>query len=254
VFFLVFALVLAPWFVRNARVADYPGFSSVSDQALYFYSSAAVQAKLERKSLTNVQRELGWNDQERYFQLHPEQRAWLQGRIARFQRAEAERIILAHPATYFWIHARGCAIIILDTGVTEALKSLQQYPESGGLLSRAADEGLFRATLWLIRQYPVAVLGLLLLGMQLLLYYVLAVNGLRRMPLEASLLFTSLFLYFVLVSGTPAAVARYRVPVMPLVCIAAASGTRRQRERQEVRQTLTSRAADMSPSLASPKL
>ncbi|HJX84587.1 MAG TPA: hypothetical protein VJ723_09605, partial [Candidatus Angelobacter sp.] len=45
--------------------------------------------------------------------------------------------------------------------------------------------------------------------------------GLRRIPFAVAFFFCAIFSYFVLVSGIPAAVARYRVPIMPLVCICA---------------------------------
>jgi hypothetical protein len=221
VFPLMFGLTLAPWIIRNARSAGYNGFSSVSDEALYFYSAAAVQARLEHKSFAQVQQDLGWNDRERYFESHPDQRTWSQGKIARFERTEAERVIAHHLPTYSLIHARGCAIVLLDPGVTEMLKVVRLYPESGGLLSSITDEGLFRAILQLLRQYPVAVVALILLGAQLVVYYGLALAGLRRMPLDLNVFLSWVSLYFVLVSGQPSAVARFRTPIMPLVCIAA---------------------------------
>ena len=56
------------------------------------------------------------------------------------------------------------------------------------------------------------------------MYYIFAVAGLRQLPLDATLVLLALFLYFVLISGLPGAVVRYRVPIMPLVCISAGLG------------------------------
>lgn len=223
-FLLTFSLILAPWVIRNAAVADYKGFSSSADWNLYFLSAAAVQSKLEHRTLAEVQEEWGNLDPEQYFRSHPEQRAWSQGRIARFWGGDAKRIIRGHLLLYAAIHARGCAIVLFDPGVTDILKVFRLYPESGGLLSRALDQGFARSILWLVKQYPVAAIALLLLGCQLLLYYVLALAGLRRLPSAVSLLFVTIVLYFVVVSGVPAAVARYRVPFMPIVCICAGIG------------------------------
>jgi 4-amino-4-deoxy-L-arabinose transferase-like glycosyltransferase len=220
-FVLVFAITLLPWFVRNVELAGYRGFSAIADESLYFYSAAAVKAKLEHKSFSRVQEELGWNDSQRYFRSHPEQRNWSQGQIFQFQSAEARRIISRHLLTYSLIHIRGCAVVMLDPAITEIMKLLRRYPENGGLLSRTQDQGFFRAVLWLIRQYPETALALPLLGTQLLLYYFLGLVGLRRLPIEVSALLIWLFTYFVLVSGSSAAVARFRMPVMPLVCISA---------------------------------
>jgi len=43
---------------------------------------------------------------------------------------------------------------------------------------------------------------------------------LRWIPCEVGALFVSLFFYFILISGGPMSEARFRAPIMPLVCIA----------------------------------
>jgi len=234
---LLFALTLAPWILRNARVSQYPGFSSISDNGLYAYDAAAVKARLEHKNFVEAQKDLGVGDEGRYFESHPEQRSWPMGRIAKFQRAEATRIILRHLATYSLIHAHGCAVVVLAPGTTEMLTVLGLYAPGGGLLARALDQGIPRATLGLIHQNPVAGVSLALMGAQLLVYYWLGLKGLRRMPPPVRALLVSLSLYLVLVSGQPLAVARYRVPIMPLVCIAAgvAITSRQSRKSEELR-------------------
>ena len=223
-FLIVFALSLAPWVIRNAVVADYAGFSSTGDSDLYFYCAAAVQAKLEHKDLVQKQGELGYNSQELYFALHPEQRNWSPGQSARFFRREGEYVLAQHLFTYLGLHGRGCLIVMFDPGTTDLLKIVRLYPEFGGLLSRALNEGLIRATLWLIRQYPVSAVLLPLLGAILAVYYIFMIIGLRRLSFDTCLVLVSLFLYFVLISGLPGAVVRYRVPIMPLVCMCTGIG------------------------------
>lgn len=222
VFVLAFAAVLAPWIMRNVAVAGYHGFSGVTDVNLYFYSEAAVKSRLERKSYAEAQRELGFENQEAYFRLHPEQRDWAQGRILQFQGAEARRVISEHPLLYTIIHLRGCVIVLLDPGATEAMKPLHLYPEGGGAIHRVTDQGLVKAAIWLVRLYPMVGIALVLLGGQLLLYYLLALGGLRHLRLDVRVFFILLFAYLILVSGSSSAVARFRMPIMPLLCIAGA--------------------------------
>jgi len=219
-FALLFTMTLLPWIARNAKVAGYRGFSAISDFNLYFYFGAAIEAELEHKSLSLKQQELGYGNEDLYFRAHPEQRHWPQAQIYEFRNAEGRRIISQHWLSFSMIHLRGCSVVLLDPAATAVLKPLQLYPESGGLLHRAADEGLFRSTRWLLRQYPIAALALPLLGMQLGLYYFLAIAGLRWIPCEVGALFVSLFFYFILISGGPMSEARFRAPIMPLVCIA----------------------------------
>jgi hypothetical protein len=101
------------------------------------------------------------------------------------------------------------------------MKLLRRYPENGALLSRSLDQGLFRALLWFVRQYPETALALPLLGTQLLLYYFLGLAGLLRLPIEVTALLIWLTGYFVFMSGSSAAVARFRMPIMLMVCISA---------------------------------
>lgn len=234
---LVFGLTLAPWILRNAAVSEYPGFSSASDGGLYAYDAAAVKARVEHKSFLEAQKELGMGEGGPYFEFHPEQRSWPSGKIARFQRSEAARIILGHFPTYALIHAHGCAVVVFAPGTTETLTVLGLYPQGGGLLARALDQGILRATLGQIRQNPVVGVALALMGTQLLIYYWLALKGLRHMPPAMRALLVSLSLYLLLVSGQALAVARYRVPIMPLVCIVAGVAiANRQRKSEELRE------------------
>jgi len=220
-FVVIFALSLAPWIIRNAVAADYAGFSSTGDTDLYFYCAAGVQAQLEHKNLVQEQNELGYNSEQQYFGLHPEQRSWSPGQSARFFRSEGKRLLSHHLLTYAGLHGRGCVTVVFDPGITDLLKVVRLYPESGGLLSRTLNVGFMRATLWLIREHPISAVLLPLLEAILVGYYALAIAGLRRLPFDMAFAFMTVVLYFVLVSGLPGAVARFRVPMMPLVCISA---------------------------------
>lgn len=231
-FLVVFQLVLARWVLRNTWVADYRGFSSAGDWNLYFFSDAAVRAKLEHRSFAEVQAGLGPYNDKIYFQVHPEQSTWSRGRVARAWGVEARRTISEHWLTYVPIHARGGLTVLFDPGASEVLKSVRLYPEEGGLLMRLQDEGFVDATLWLFEHYPLTAFVLPLLAAQLLLYYALRVLGLRYMSLAGRVMLVAICLYFILVSGTPSAVARYRTPFMPLVCVSAGAAIARWFERK----------------------
>jgi hypothetical protein len=221
---LIFGFTLMPWTIRNSRVADYRAFSSTGDWNLYFLSAAAVEAQTSHQSFARVMDKWGANDTAQYFFMHPEQQGWSQGRVARFWHDDAKRIIFTHLASYSLIHMKGCLIVVFDPATTETLKSFGLYPEKGGLLSRMQDEGILRGVLWLFRQYPAAAVIFPLLGGQLMAYYLLAIAGLRRFPFAAILFLVVVVAYFVVVSGFPAAVARYRAPIMPVISICAGTG------------------------------
>lgn len=231
VFTLVSQMFVVPWMWRNAVVADYPGFSSAGDWSLYFGSYAAVRARLEHRSFAEVQNALGANNDKIYFQVHPEQRTWSRGQVARAWGVEARRTISEHWLTYVSIHARGCLTVVFDPGASEMLKAVRLYPEEGGLLARLQDEGFVPTTLWLFQHYPITLFVLPLLAAQLLLYYALGALGLRYLPLAGRVILSTICMYLVLVSGMPGAVARYRTPFMPLVCVCAGAAIARWSER-----------------------
>ena len=112
-------------------------------------------------------------------------------------------------------------MVLFNPGVSELLIDLGLYPKFGSPISRELDHGFVHTAGWLLREYPFTTIALPLMLLQLLFYYFFAFVGLRRIPFEAAFFFCAIFAYFVLVSGTPGAVARYRVPIMPLVCICA---------------------------------
>ena len=232
----VFAISLAPWIVRNAAVADYRGFASVGEIGLYFYSAASIQAKLEGKSFSQELIDMGFWSDKSYFEVHPEQRSWSQGKVYHFMRSEALRIVGQHWPSYLPIHARGCAVFLFDTAATRILREVKLYPQEGGLLGRVIDQGVFRGLLWLIREYPVTAILFVLLAIQLILYYLLALVGLRAFPLGVACFFFWTTAYFVLVCGGPIGHGRYRMPLMPLVCLSAGATL--------ARRTLRSRSPD----------
>ncbi len=55
------------WQLRNYEVAGYPGFSSIEETNLYFYSAAAVRAADEHRGFLDMQRQLGYAEPQAYF-------------------------------------------------------------------------------------------------------------------------------------------------------------------------------------------
>ena len=223
---------LAPWIIRNAKVADYRGFSATGDVDLYFYPAAAVRGKLEHKPFIQEQTEMGWNNKEQYLQEHPEQRNWSQGKIASFCGREGKRTIFSHLSIYIPIHAKGCMMTLANPGVTELMRDIGIYPVLSSPLAHKEDQGFFQAMMWLFREYPSLAVVMPLMALQLLLYYAFALIGLRHITFDVRLFFFLVVLYFVLISGIPGAVSRWRAPFMPTVCICASVAIAQWRARR----------------------
>lgn len=218
---VLFLFMLVPWVLRNSRVADYQGFSTASAWNLYFLSAGAVQAKLEHRGLSQVMADADYVDAEHYIQARPDMHGWSQGQVARFWDSEAKKTIRSHPFLYAVIHAKGCAMVLFNPGVTELLRNMGLYPMFESPLTGKLEGGYLQTTIWLVRKYPISAIAVLLMLAQLFLCYFGALDGLRRLPFSAACFIVTVFVYFVLVSGIPAAQARYRAPIMPLVCVCA---------------------------------
>jgi 4-amino-4-deoxy-L-arabinose transferase-like glycosyltransferase len=224
VFQTVFVLLLVPWVIRNRSAADYTGFSPVAAESLYYYAAGSVRARLEHRTLAQIFATEGLNGNKVYFDVRPEQRAWTWGQVIGYWSSEGTRVIAAHPFLYAAIHARGCAVVLLDPGAIDVMKTFGLYPESGGLLSRTLDAGFLASVRRLVQKYPVSLVVLPLASMLLFGMYALAARGFARLPWASRCLFGVIIVYLVVASGMPNAVARFRVPIMPLVCIIAGAG------------------------------
>jgi hypothetical protein len=231
---------MAAWQIRNRVETGYGGFSSLEDVDLYFFSADAVIARLEHRGWHEVQEELGYTGfknrsgqsylYQNYLVRHPEQSGWNQGQRLSFMHAEALRVIRAHYVIYLRLCFVDTFKTVADPGTWYFDNLLVPHREAS---SRPADlfmdVGLARWGREFTQAHPweaaeKAVFAVVLLGV-----YLLAARGIfRGGPWNACLwLLMGVSFYFFAVSAVaagPAADARYRLPVMPIVCIFAAAG------------------------------
>jgi hypothetical protein len=113
---------------------------------------------------------------------------------------------------------------LLDPGAVEYMKLFGAYPTSGGLLGVAVDRGVIGAAAVLYERRPVAFWANVWLGLALGVYLLLAFRAIwswktwRQGRLVGVILLAA---YFLVMSGGPQALGRFRHPVMPLVCLLA---------------------------------
>ena len=239
---------LAAWQIRNWLETGYSGFSSVTEVNLYFLNAAEVTARVEHRSFSEVSRSLGYfggvNYGEQaylyqpYLALHPEQTGWSQGRRLLYIRSEAFHVIRAH----YGVYLLQCVVMpLFKTIVNPGAGNFNHllYPEDPGPNVGLVNENPVRLAIRLIKEYPWAatqrlVFEFVLCGLYLLAArgIILVVRGVYRDRIH-NLCFWLLLgtsLYFLAVTGVgggPGADARYRLPIMPAVCIFAAAGFRR---------------------------
>jgi len=218
---------LAAWQIRNKVETGFSGFSSIVARNLYFYQAAEVEARVEHRPFAQVQKEFGYPDEQSYISHHPDQSEWPQARRVAFMSAEAARVLRAHPATYLKMHLEGSVVVAFTPCVADLARLLGAYPENAP--RRVVSEGPVTAALLLVTTHPWLTALMVVFEIVLLTLYLLALRGLlaSRIKREVIWLLLGVFLYFMAVSGGAQAVGRYRLPVMPIVCIFAAAGWRR---------------------------
>jgi hypothetical protein len=239
---------LAAWQIRNRVETGYSGFSSISEVNLYFHVTVNL---LERVEHRHDDAQLGYSSfcnchngqsylYEPYVKQHPEQAGWNQAQRLAFMHSEATRVIREHFGTYLLYCLQPLIKTLAGPGTMYLDHQLAFYPEqyarTTGLLD---DAGLLRWAILLAKAEPwelaekaaftVVLMGLYLLAARGLF---LAARGVFRGSMHSACLgmMLGISLYFLVISaaaGGLGADARYRLPVMPIVCILAAAGARR---------------------------
>jgi hypothetical protein len=225
-FVLVFAALVAPWFVRNYLAVGYAGFSSVSDYNLLFYEAAGVWAKSRGLSTRQARQELDTMYRQRLDaeKIEPES-----PRAISVERDMGRAIILSHPRTFLEVHSATSLNSLLPAG-TGLLEMLGVTSGNRGTLSVLHTAGLWAAAKYYFGSNVTAMLlivpDLVFLAAQYFasLGYAVSQLGLRGLNWSpAAWLIVLTIIAFLLVGG-PAAVPRFRLPVEPLLNLAAGGG------------------------------
>lgn len=215
---------LAAWQARNYVETGYRGFSSIVEQNLYFFQSAEVTAELQHISLGAEQLKLGYPDEAAYLAIHPEQRGWPYSKRLNFMRAQSVQILRAHPGLYLRTHFAGVGVVAFTPCATELLQLLDAYPAADTMPRRILNEGVAASLMSVISLHPGVTFVMAVLEVFLLLLYFFAFVGCWSEGREKTMTSTlvCIALYFLLISGGAQAVGRYRLPVMPELCVLAA--------------------------------
>ncbi len=219
VFVLVFLAWVAPWQIRNLRVANYAGFSSIADKNLYFYEAGDVLARASHESLEAWQVQVGKDDHARWAMLHPEQISWPETQRNAWLRSAGLQVLRAHPWAFARSYVSGEIRLLISPGASELFRL------TGVHLSENPSRSWRH---WTRLQRMVAGC----MEVFLLLLYILAGRALfalstrkrSRASHETLWLLVAIALYFLAVSGGGQAVSRLRLPVMPILCIFAGAG------------------------------
>ncbi len=230
--FIIPALIMSFWIVRNYRVAGYAGLSTVSAINLYFFRAANVSARISGRYFDSVQKEFGERLGQSYKQVlsAPAQ----SHEIVRKMTEDGETVLLSHPYEALEATIQGAiymaivpdrSMLARQLGLRGGYRELQV-----GLNAGAPNVGRFKTEINRLLQSPTLVA---LMGFQMLLILAMWTGfacALFRCR-QASRVYRLWVLYLagvammfiVLAAGGEAAV-RFRVPVVPLLAIVASLG------------------------------
>jgi 4-amino-4-deoxy-L-arabinose transferase-like glycosyltransferase len=218
-FVAVLALVAAPWVIRNLARADYAGFSSFATDSLYYFGAPEIVAAREDIPADQAREQARRAGRQLDEELAP-------GPAARARAEAAMRLVASQPLLYtrqhlagtlgFWLPAANDVLEIagrcasqrgtLDVLHTEGLRAAVEHYFGSDRLAMALAAGM------------TALLGFLYLGVLLWLANFRAWRGKPEAYLGLALVLAA-----ALMAG-PSALPRYRLPVLPLLCVAAAAG------------------------------
>ena len=235
-------LLVGGWQVRNRVRGGTASFTLNQSVEIYLIRAAYVQALAEGASVLEVRERLGWTEGlhrfgylpdegeafggRRYAELHPATASLSLPELARVYNRRGREILLAHPWQTFRMVAHGTLYLFLTPPFLiwqyhwgnlvpdEALLREYFHPSPAGVLS------------WLSRHAP-GTFALTLLWIPLLAFLALlaARGALRSVRSGPALLVFATFAFFVAVTAGPSCIDdRYRVPLMPFLCLFAAKG------------------------------
>jgi len=234
-FVAVIASCVAPWVARNAIVADYWGFSSFATDSMYWYSAAEIEARQQGVPVEQVREQFDEAESRAPVAADLATRPEMgtapcdltPGGLARYRWAKACEIIFAHPWQYAEIHLRGDAAFWLP-GATEALEVMGYTSGGKGTLDVLHRQGIVAAAKHYFGGNTTAmVLAGVMVGILLIRYLGVVLCGLWRLRLSkmtaGGWLCVLLVVTACLLPG-PANHPRFRVPVEPILSVAAAIG------------------------------
>ena len=233
------AVAMAPlvaWQVRNQVRAGYAGFSSFGPYNLYLGVAASIRATQEGRPFTETTRKMSRALAGGHFEARASRRSAPSLEATRFMAEEGWRIFSEAPWLYLRPHLAGIARLWLHPGLGEYLLLFGQAPGSRRGLTQLADEGLGAVLAGQAQEHPLELTLNLALGLLLLGTLAFAVLGLWtwrawRRPGAWALLLT--LVLTTALSGGPFATSRFRLPMMPLVCVLAAAGLAAGARRRE---------------------
>jgi len=213
---IVFAVLVGGWQVRNYLATGSAAFSQAKNQYLLIAKAAAIVATRDGVSLQEAQQRLA---DEHAASLASEFPRASQTLLLESQGRFAQSVIAAHPVLLVRTTVQGAAANLLGPSNLAHLIGSDNVALREAFLQR--DFARFPPSRWVAALSSWTV-GVLFLG---LLYGGMAVLFKRKGFGNADVtLLVLTAAYVILVSSGPEAYSRFRMPIMPILCVLSAGG------------------------------
>ena len=232
VFMLVSMTPIFMWQVRNRIETGYSGFSAIYDLDLYWGIGAVIQAKLHGRTAHQQQLDMGFKNWGKYLEHHPEQRSWGQAKLLRYWRSEAIKTILREPICFLTLYLESQIKFLLAPGAGELLRlfgdsrSFQSREFAANPDALIAGKGIIGRQLVYAKHWPIFFWTGALLSLWPFTYLLLAVIAMSSkqffsLPVMVVLGIALFFMVIFFDVGSP---YRFRLPIMPIICLFAGYG------------------------------
>lgn len=233
-------LLVGGWQLRNlARTGD-AALSQVASANLLFSRAGAVVAARDGIPLLEAQRRLGWDEfvfrfghvekesdvfsGTSYAAEFPESSRQSVVELARSYRARALAIFRESPGLTAWLHLKGLGLFFASPIPITWAYQFRTFHPAPDMIDAILTGRLGRTLGLLYERHRGLFLATLAAYLPLLLLYALAAVGLAKTPFErrplAHVALAGTLLYFTAVMAAPEAVDdRYRVPILPILCV-----------------------------------
>lgn len=216
IFLSLYALLIGGWQLHNYVQTGSIEFSQMKSRYLFVAKAAAIVATLDDLSIEDAQQRLA---AEHFQSIPPDLRAASPTRLFESQGKYAMAIIVEHPALFLWTTFKGVIASLFGPSNLSHLFGLDSVELRKSLLK--GDFSRFSYSHWTMAFgswiYGVGFLIILYLGILLLF-----LRGGFYSHGIALLIFTVLYVLFL--SSGPEAYSRFRLPIMPVLCVMAAAG------------------------------
>ena len=241
--FLPIAVLVGGWKLRNLRATGDPTLSHAQTGNLRFCREGAVLAMRSGLSMPAQQEKLGWkeflyrfgyvaNEREafgdaRYADLFPGTAGLPLVELSRRWREEAVRVLAANPGLTFRTHLKGLVLLFTSPAPFTWAYQLGLFHPAPDLIDAYLTSEV-RATASLLASRHRVLLALCVLSLLVpALLYAGTARGLFRIsgaPV-AHLALLGVLAYYLAVMAAPESLDdRYRVPMVPILCVYAGAG------------------------------